>query len=244
MNDKKALERFFLNEVAAIYSDFPSGTFADTELPDFLVSSACQVTGIEIVNYVRGQDRVGSDHRRNEMLWQKIANDARREFESDHSDSLMVHFLWHSDRYPRKADVPAIVTSAAKIIAEHMPQNIFESTRIAGNKLSSTPLHAFVSSVHVTRVRKRRQASWSYINAGLISVSANELQQSIASKNTKVPEYLQRCDEVWLLIIADGGYIYSTAELPEDIRQVYFRSPFQRILFYDRPNRRITTLTG
>jgi hypothetical protein len=68
MSDKKALEPLFLEEVTAIYLDFPSGTITDSERPDSLVSSGSQVTGIDVVDYVRGQDSGGSDYRRNELL--------------------------------------------------------------------------------------------------------------------------------------------------------------------------------
>jgi hypothetical protein len=245
VSEQKALERLFLHEVAAIYQDFPSGTIANIERPDFLISGESRVTEIEVVRYMRGHDSGGSDYRRNEILWQQLADEARREFESNHSAPVMVHFLWHSDRNPGKADVPRMALSAAKIIAEYMPQNIFESTRIAGNESVGTPLHAFVSSIHVMRVRSRRLASWSSIDAGFRSVSTNELQQLTASKNIKVPEYLQRCDEVWLLLVADRSYISSTAELSaEEVSQAYFPSLFQKVLFYVRSNRRITALTG
>jgi hypothetical protein len=71
------------------------------------------------------------------------------------------------------------------------------------------------------------------------------LQQLTASKNIKVPKYLQRCDEVWLLLVADGGYTSSTAELStEEVSQAYFPSLFQKVLFFDRANRRNTALTG
>ena len=233
-----------MNEVATLCPDFPSGTITNTERPDFLISGDSQVTGIEVVRYIRGQNSGGSDYHRNEILWQQIADDARREFELNHSTPLMVHFLWHSDRYPRKADVSRMAVSAAETIAEYVPQGIFESTRIAGNDLVETPLHTFVSSIHITRVRNRPQASWSSIVAGFISVATNELQQLVVSKGIKVPKYLQRCDEVWLLIVADGSNISSTAELSEvEVSQAHLPSLFRKVLFYDRPNRRITTLT-
>jgi hypothetical protein len=54
MDKKKALERLSLEEAAAIYPDFPSGNVIETERPDFLISSDSRVTGIEVVNYVRG----------------------------------------------------------------------------------------------------------------------------------------------------------------------------------------------
>jgi hypothetical protein len=156
----------------------------------------------------------------------------------------MVRFLWHSGRHLRKSDVPNIAAGAAKIVGQYKPHTLFGSTRIAGNKLLDTALQAFVNSISVTRVRNKQQALWSSIDADFVSVPASELQELLASKNAKVLDYLQRCDEVWLLIVAGGEYISSTADLPEDIQQVQFRSAFRKVLFYDRPNQRIVTLTG
>lgn len=242
MGNKKALERSFLAEIAAIYPDFPSGIITNTERPDFLVLGESYITGMEVVGYVRGQGHGGSVDRRNETLRQEIAEEARQVFESSHSDPLMVRFLWHSAQHLRKSDVPDIGASAAKIVGQNIPQSLFDSTRIAGNELVDTALQEFVSSISVTRVRN--QALWSSVDAGFVSVPASELQELLASKNAKVQDYLQRCDEVWLLIVADGRYISSTADLPEDIQQVHFRSAFRKVLFYDRPNQRIATLTG
>ena len=242
MGNKKALERSFLAEIAAIYPDFPSGIITNTERPDFLVLGESYITGMEVVGYVRGQGHGGSVDRRNETLRQEIAEEARQVFESSHSDPLMVRFLWHSAQHLSKSDVPDIGASAAKIVGQNIPQSLFDSTRIAGNELVDTALQEFVSSISVTRVRN--QALWSSVDAGFVSVPASELQELLASKNAKVQDYLQRCDEVWLLIVADGRYISSTADLPEDIQQVHFRSAFRKVLFYDRPNQRIATLTG
>jgi hypothetical protein len=134
MGSKKALERSFLAEVIAIYPDFPSGAIISTERPDFLVSDESHITGIEIVRYVRGQSKGygGSVDRRNETLRQQIAEKARREFGSKHSNRLGVRFLWHSDRRLRKADVPNIGAGAVKIVGKHIPRTLLGSTRIAG----------------------------------------------------------------------------------------------------------------
>ncbi len=204
MRDKKTRERFFLDEFAAVYPNFPSGAIKNSERPDSLVSDGSRVTGIETIDYVRGQDSEGSIYRRNEILWQGIADQARREFESLRSDPLMVHFLWRSDQQPRKAEISNLATSAATIIGRSVPKTLFKSARISHDELAGTPIQTFVSSIHVTRVRNARQASWSFIGAGFVSVSVNEVRDLIASKNAKVPAYLRRCDEVWLLIVADG----------------------------------------
>jgi len=157
----------------------------------------------------------------------------------------MVHFSWHSNRYPRKADIPVIAANVAETVERHVPDAIFERTQISGDSFVHTPAHMYLDSIHVTRVRNARQTIWASIGAGLISVSAPELQVILTSKSLKVREYLQRCDEVWLLIVADGQYISSTGELlPEETQSSQYQSAFQRVLFYDRWNEQITSLTG
>lgn len=245
MKAKKDLERQFLEEVAAIYSDFPRGSVIDAERPDFLISNDCRTTGIEVVNYVRGQDSGGSENRRNEVLWQQIADEARHSFESDHADPLMVHLLWHSNRYPRKAEVPVIAANVADLVERHVPEAVFERTQISGDNFMHTPAHEYLDSIHVTRVRNTQQVIWAPIWAGFVSVSALELQRILTSKNSKVREYLQSCDEVWLLIVADGRYISSTGELSEEVaRRVQIRGLFREVLFYDRPNKMVLSLAG
>lgn len=245
MNEKKALERSFLDEVRPIYPNFPFGATAETEQPDFLIFGQSHITGVEVVRYVRGQgkDRGGSADRRNDALRQQITVEARRKFELSHSGPLMIHFLWHPGRHLRKRDVHEIAAEAANIVEQSKPHALFDKTRIADDELLDTALGEFVSSIMVTRVRNERQVLWSSIDAGFVSVSPSELQQLIALKNAKVPDYLRRCDEVWLLIVADGSYISSTADLPEDIHGVRFPSLFRKVLFYDRPDRRIVTLS-
>lgn len=242
MRDKKNRERLFLNEVAAIYTDFPSGTISDTERPDFLVSGSSQVIGIEVVDYVRGQNDEGSVHRRNEMLWQQVADKSRQEFEIRYPIPLMVHFLWRSGRYLRKTDVQRIATDAATLIGQHIPQTLFGSMRIDHREFQDTVLRGVVRSISVTRVRNTQQVHWSFIDSGFTSVSVSEIQELITSKDAKVSEYLQVCNAAWLLIVADGLHISSSADLPEQLQQAHFQSLFEKILFYDRPSRRVTTL--
>ena len=245
MSAKKALERQALEEAAVLYPDFPPGRIFDAERPDFLISGETRITGIEVVNYVRGQGSGGSDHLRNEVLWQQIADEARRTFESNRSDPLMVHFSRYSNRYPRKADVPVIAANVAEAVERHIPEALFERTRISGDDFAHTPAHTYLDSIYVTRVRNERQTIWASIVAGFISVSAPELQSVLISKGPKVREYLRRCDEVWLLIVADGKYLSSTGELLEaDARRVQIPTLFQRVLFYDRPNEMVLSLAG
>ena len=242
MRDKKARERFVLDEFASVCTIFPSGSIEHAESPDFLVSDGSRVTGIEVVDCVRGQDSKGSAYRRNEILSQDIADKARRRFESRRSEPLMVHFQLRPGRLLRKAEIHNLAASAAAIVERYVPQTIFESIRIGSHEYAVTSLRTVISSISVTRVRNAMQASWSFVNTGFISASAEELYDLITSKNTKVPAYLQQCDEAWLLIVADGASISSTVDLSEEIRQTRFLCRFEKVFFYDYQSKRVLSL--
>jgi hypothetical protein len=234
MNDKKNRERLFIMEVAAIFPDFPSGTINDSERPDFLISSHSYVVGVEVVGYMRGQNRGESINRRNERLWQQVADMAKQKYERHHSEPLMVHFIWHSHRYPRKANIQQLTTSASAIIGQFIPQDLFERIRVSSDDLANTPLEEFLHSIHISRVRNDQQVLWSFVNSDFISLTVNEIQDLITSKNPKVPDYLLKCDKVWLLIVADGQNISSNVDVPEAVKQNTYSSSFEKVLFYDR----------
>ena len=77
---------------------------------------------------------------------------------------------------------------------------------------------------------------------GFIELQIDELQGLIASKDAKVQEYLRHCETAWLIIVADGQYISSNAELPPEVRQHAYKSQFERVLFYDRFSQRVVPL--
>ena len=120
MKNKKDRERLFLEEVTSIFPDFAGVTFTDSERPDFLVTTGDKVIGVELVDYVRGQDKGGSPDRRNEIILKRVADEARAVFESQHSEPLMVHFLRHSHRHLRKSEVGDMAKDAASVIEHHI----------------------------------------------------------------------------------------------------------------------------
>ena len=76
-NSKKARERQLFDEVAQMYPEFPEGEIIEGESPDFQIHQDTRVIGVEIVDYVRGQNKGESVEWRNEVLWQKVANVAQ-----------------------------------------------------------------------------------------------------------------------------------------------------------------------
>lgn len=159
MEAKKVRERFLLDGFATVCTDFPTGIIEGTESPDFLISKGSRVIGIEVIDYVRGQDGRGSIYRRNEKLLQELAIRARHEYEFRYPYPLVVRFLGH----PPGQQLPKINTSrlaldAAETVSQFVPETLFEGVRIDSDQFKGSVLRTVVASISATRVRTCRQA--------------------------------------------------------------------------------------
>lgn len=239
---KKARERQQLLEVAEIYEKFPIGNIIDSESPDFLIQSSDKIIGVELVDYVRGQAAGDAPDRRNERLWEMIADEAKTVFESQHNESLEVIFHWYAHRYPRKSEISRLANEAVSIIEANIPLGLFEHIKVYKDQLGEGKLSHFAFSLHIIRAKNSSQTMWSAINSGWPSVSQNELQTLIDKKDGKISEYLGNCDFVWLLVVADGGSISTLAHLETDVINSTYYSNFTNVLFYDQLDKKVLAL--
>jgi hypothetical protein len=234
MDNKKIRERKFIDEIAQIYSGFPAGEIVDTESPDFLIKQNSKVIGVELVDFVRGQVEGESAERRNEILWQKVANKAKEIFKTKHDVPLLIYFRWNKRHFLRQAEISQLSNDVVRLVENHIPAQLFDNIRIGLDELDGTLLEQVCYSITITRVRDDKQSLWSFISSGWIAVQANEIQHLIDAKNSKAQEYLRRCDEIWLIIVADGRYITSNIDMPELTANNLYASSFEQVLVYDR----------
>jgi hypothetical protein len=235
-------ERHFLEEFAAICPAFPLGKITDHESPDFLIEQDTKVIGVEIVDYIRGQNRRASAERRNEVLRQKIADEAKEKFEAKYNIPLLVHFFWKNRYSLRQAETSQLADSAVSVIEKYIPAQLFESIRIGSDELDETLLEKACHSITVLRGRNEKQSLWSFISSGWIEVQTDEIQYLLDSKDKKVQEYLQVCDVIWLIIVADGRYISSNIDIPSTAANNVYKTLFEQVFIFDRTSKSIFPL--
>ena len=241
MNQKER-ERLFLAEIKKLKPNLISGNFMDSESPDFIIPQNDKKLGIEIIEYVRGQNSGESALRRAEIVRQRIIDKANDKFYKTKDDPLWVLFSWYPRKHPRKTDVAKLALVAVSTIMKHIPNELFESIEIENKELAQTPLKEFVRKIRVTKVRNEKQALWSSIESGWISVQSDEIQEIISSKSIKVEKYKEKCDEIWLIIVADGQHISSNVGLEHIKPNNQYSSEFDKIIFYDRFTQNIINL--
>ncbi len=242
--DKKERERAFLAEIKTLNPDLIPGEIVDSESPDFICNQDFGKLGIEIVEYVRGQNAGESALRRIEVIRQRIIDEAKNEFYKTKDIPLWIIFSWYPRKLPRKSEVSELASIAVWAIGNNTPQNLFDNIEITNEYLEDTLLKKFVHKIRVIRVRNEKQALWGSIESGFISVVPNEIQEIISSKNVKVRQYKTNCDEVWLVIVAEGTHISSTVGLEQDTLTNQFDSEFDKVLFYDRQEHKVINLVG
>ena len=242
MIDKKNRERLFLDEAMSLSQYFPEGEIINSEQPDFIIINTNVFIGVEMVDYIRGQNQDDSAYRRNEILWQKVADATKLKYEYQHSDPLMILFHWYPHRYLRDSEIEELANEAAKAVIRNTSLSDYDSIQISSSDLGDGKLSLYVHTISVRRVNYINQVICSYAYAGLVSVIAGEIQVLINKKDKKVADYLKKCQEIWLLIVADGVRISSSIDISPNTLNTQFKSQFNRVLFYDRERKRVFDL--
>jgi hypothetical protein len=242
INFKKKRERLFLDEAIALYKGFPMGEIIEGETPDFKIIQDNLVTGIEMVEFIRGQNKGGSTNRRNEILWQEIAKFARSEYECKHSEPLMVRYLWDKRYLLRKKEVENLAHESFILIEANIPQLLFEQIRIGNELIENTQLEDICNSIYITRARNSDQVLWSFVSVDFTDLQSEEIQNIIDRKTENIGDYITQCKSVILLIIAEGFLMSSTISLTKMTEEFIYSSPFDQVLLYDRTAKRVISL--
>lgn len=232
--DKKGKERKNLLEFIEIFPEFKRGEIRDFEEPDFLMEDNSNIIGIEIVDFIRGQNKQGSADRRNEILRQVISEKAKRQFEEKNKVSLLISFFWNSHYLIQEKEIPKLVESICFTVENHIPSNPHDSSNLSSENLAKANLDGVLHSIKIWRNPDTNKSLWNITSSGWVSTSIDELQRLIDSKNKLVKSYLRNCNEVELLIIADGHFISSMIDIPSEVINHKFSSFFSNVYIFDR----------
>jgi hypothetical protein len=241
--DKKPKEEGLINRVKSLYSGFPEGELMSGEEPDFLVAHDNVIVGIELTEYIRGQrGGGGSLLRAQEETRQKIMAEAARLFSEKSGAVLNVYAHWNPnlENALKKTDITRVAEEIAKLVLERLPSDPSERGTIdpwaEPDDLVIDPYITLLSFQHSPVAR------WSSGNAGFMGTNTSDIQWIISGKDKKIYTYRKKCQEVWLVIVADGSYLSSIPVLDGVIAAHQYQSTFDRVLFCDLPHDHILNL--
>jgi len=104
-------------------------------------------------------------------------------------------------------------------------------------------LNDHITAISIFRSPNLTVACWHAPGAAFIPrVGPKELQAIIAMKNSRYPIYRQKCDSVWLVIVANGSSISSWIDIDPSTGSNSFESRFDAVFLYRRAFQQVTEL--
>ena len=201
----------------------------DDERPDFRFEDAS--LGIEITRYIQDQGKCGSPLHELEIIQERIVKEAQEIFEQARNEQLQVSVGWISNVKPPKADRKNLARGIVQIVTRLVTQgqNCWQPDWTQPNEAA---LGKHFAKVWVDSL-KQDSSFWVCIEAGSLGYDVHRVQVVLGEKESKVAGYRKRCQEIWLVIVAEGRHISSTFFPDKDFETATFRTSFDRVFILD-----------
>jgi hypothetical protein len=193
-----------------------------------------QVVGIEVSTLIRTEE---NQHIQEIKEHQTVS--CEKHFFEAHSEVPLWVSVQFCDRVDDKNQATVAQWIAALLIANLPPdESIFTWNASDDDYGSYPPCVAFINSAKLSSMPCWTASVSSYLNAGLQDV----LQNTIAKKQEKLGNYLTKCDECWLLLVANWLHATSFFEWPFSNDVQTPQNGFARIYFYNRIDHEFTQI--
>ena len=227
--EKKEIERARLMQLRSIYARFPEGEIEDHERPDFLLRGR-DVLGIEVTGL---HSDSGIADRRSEGAWRRAIDDARAEYERGNRPPCEVIVEWHGQPSPSRDGGVSVSQSIAATVKEIIAAIGDREVRIEYSGHRGIPLPKHVESIDVRRVDHLAEAVWDFKQGGVVPTwSPSFIQAAIDKKEQIYDRYREKCDRVWLVLLAEHDYASSWGEHTDSSRTYVYNTRFERVLVF------------
>jgi hypothetical protein len=215
------------------YSECPHSGLEQPEPPAPDIIFPESGLGIEITEYSMGQGKTGSRPRQFENVHQRIARAAQTAFEINCNYRLQVTILWTNfNECPVLQEEKNIIQAIVRLVVTNTTTR--QGKRFIDWGPSNDPLlQKYGVEVNIYPIDGAGQSCWSSNACFCFPPEAGRIQTALDEKESKVSGYRQFCQNLWLLIIADGTFFSSQFSPDPNLSQTIFQSSFDRIFLLD-----------
>ncbi|HVH74286.1 MAG TPA: hypothetical protein VM755_05160 [Stellaceae bacterium] len=248
-NGQKQIERQHLHSFRHLRGDFPAGELIEGETPDFLVITP---TGRKIgIEHTQVFKKTGADEiseQADETTKDFITNGAKGHAESLGLPPAYVSLFFNTPYLRRtvgtkrrsltNAQKHHVAKGIAEFVGVHMPP---QGGSVRCDWRPGQPRQ--VDLILINRVRPPDRHNWRWLEMNKIEDDAIDLfQHAITKKNKVCVSCFSKCDECWLLVVADSFQSSGTIHPDEASLSHVYTSRFDRIYFLDLALRRVARL--
>ncbi len=229
---KVELEEAFFHSFQYFERDARFGTTRKSERPDFLITAEDKVIGVEVTALYTRDREVAAEHTKDEITSLSQAEATKLGL------PLANVMLFFSTSRPlvskKRKDVAAKVASTVGL---YMPDS---GDQVSLEMKPGQPSE--VDLIMIDRSSDLHGQKWRWMEASIVMKDTHSLlQAAIDKKSAKLSEYLENCDECWLLA-GVNSFRPSGKIRPENLERHAFFSQFHRTYFLDYGRGKLTRL--
>lgn len=216
------LEEEFFHSFCYFVRDVQCGNAVKSESPDFLIKETDRMIGVEVTSL-----RTPDGESAVESTKDAIVTASQMAATRLNVPAVDVTLFFSITGPLKKSEKKRVSESVAQVVLENLPDLDGQAT------LEMVPGQP--SEVDLILVSRRSAKNrWHWTEAGDKLECADFLIQSaIDKKSEKISNYLQNCDECWLLVGVNSFRPSGKLRPGDQVRNHVFRSPFDRTYFLD-----------
>lgn len=235
-NIARAEERSHLTRFLQSLADPPQGELCFGDSPDLVIVTPAHRLGIEHTQLMQGKGERGSGTlKAAEMLQTRCVVTARELYEERGADPDLYVYVYFTAHHMRKADVPRLAERLAELVAQFAPAEPDSETTVEAWRHNRGAPGEIPPQIEEIWIKKpgRPDHLWGVPRGSAVPfLSSAQIQAELDVKNGRVAKYRERCDEIWLLLTADGFSPATHLRLPDDVAAECFLSDFDRVFYF------------
>lgn len=224
----KEIERLKLNRFAELSMLLSNGDIYNFEEPDFVIYQPNRILGIELTDLFWEEKTGIIPQQAVESLRWRIAESAGRIYDEFGLPPLYACIHFNQNYIPHKDEVSRVSIAIAKVVAANVPDE-GDHYHENYNWQNRNYFPEEVERIGVSRFFGIDRTFFAPMEASFIpDLETKDIERTLARKESKLKEYRNWCDEVWLLINCDIGQLSTDFAHDSNIFSKEFSSGFDR----------------
>lgn len=227
---KEQKEREQLEHLRALLPNFPAGELIEGDEPDFLILGQ-RTVGIELTELHRKPAPRQAPFQEVQAIQERMIR-ARDIYVAAGHPPVQCNFLFRGQ--VGKTEVEGLARLLTELAVRNVPElGQQNSEEFAWDNRDYFPeVLAGVNVLRHASIDETLFGGWG--PAPAVPLRHQDVQRVIQAKEGKVPAYLTRCDEVWLVIVVDSEFMSTWFHGDDGLLDVPVSSRFTRVLLVSR----------
>ena len=219
------------------FKDVPEDVTHD-DRPDLIMRLGDRAVGIEHSRVYRTLGKIsGLEPHAQEVLQFQIVDKAWQLHSAVSSEKLWLSVDFADSTTYRKKEVQVIADSIAKVVRDalmHLPSNgangLWYNIEEWRHRRLGLEFPRQIKKIDFQVVENPGYEIWGPSYGYVVPyLSIERVREKIEIKEKQLPDYLSKCTEVWLLIVADTGVPSNHFEIGQDLLSEQFSTRFSKV---------------